>query len=176
MVKISKEEQPLVLQFLCHPPSRASKDIPIRFFISLSSAKFCDCIICVFVFCSVFCEVVFVALSISNHWWLSLQMTVTVGNLLGATMTRILRSGDGAICSQVQGAPCLQSGHHTDKYPSLCTDIQICCITEIWTCKAYQCPISLHNCPYTPCGHSSISGSFIFQYIQERFRIQDIFS
>ena len=145
-------------------------------FIFLSSAKFCDCIICVFVFCSTFCEVVFVALSISNHWWLSLQMTVTVGNLLGATMTRILRSGDGAICSQVQGAPCLQIGHHTDKYPSLCTDIQICCITEIWTCKAYQCPISLHNCPYTPCGHSSISGSFIFQFIQERFRIQDIFN
>ena len=68
-------------------------------------------------FVSVFCEVVFVALSISNHWWLSLQMTVTVGNLLGATMTRILRSSDGAICSQVQGAPCLQIGHHTDKYP-----------------------------------------------------------
>ena len=117
--------------------------------------------------------VVFVALSISNHRWLSLQMTVTVRNLLVATMTRILRSSDGAICSQAQGSQCLEIGHHTDKYPSLCTDIHHCAqiylIPDTSTCKAYQCPISAHNCPYTPCGHSVRHTSSLIFHFQHVF-------
>ena len=61
-------------------------------------------------------------------------------------------------------SPCLQIGDSTDKYPSRCTDThphstRLNPITDSWTCKGYQCHISLHNCSYNSHGYKVVTAT-----------------
>ena len=103
-------------------------------------------------------------------------MTVTVGNLLGgAPWPEFWRSPPW--WSYLQ-SPCLQIGDSTDKYPSRCTDThphstRLNPITDSWTCKGYQCPISLHNCSYNSHGYT---GDRKHRYFNQNVKYSTLFA